>query len=94
VTVAIFLCLFRAAPATGAPPSSRVAGHSKISDSFPEKIDLVDDNDIRFQRLSAGTGLSQTRVAYVVQDTVGFMWLGTQYGLNRYDGYINEGLQT
>ncbi len=67
--------------------SSQLPGHSTIIDPFSEKIDLVDGNDIRFQRLSAGTGLSQTRVAWVVQDKVGFMWFGTQYGLNRYDGY-------
>lgn len=41
----------------------------------------------RFQRLSTADGLSQTRVAQIVQDNLGFMWFGTQYGLNRYDGY-------
>ena len=33
------------------------------------------------------TGLSQTRVLQIVQDDQGFMWFGTQYGLDRYDGY-------
>ena len=41
----------------------------------------------RFSRLSTLDGLSQTRVAQIVQDDRGFMWFGTQYGLNRYDGY-------
>jgi signal transduction histidine kinase/ligand-binding sensor domain-containing protein len=90
VTIAILLCLFRAALARGDSHSSPVAGHSTILDPFSEKIDLVDGNDIRFQRLSAGTGLSQTRVAWLVQDKVGFMWFGTQYGLNRYDGYKSK----
>ena len=79
VAIAILLCLFRTTPARGDLQPS--------PDSLSEKIDLVDENDIRFQRLSAGSGLSQTRVAWVVQDKVGFMWFGTQYGLNRYDGY-------
>ncbi len=90
VTIAILLCLFRATPARGDSQSPQVAGHSTILDPLSEKIDLVDGNDIRFQRLSAGTGLSQTRVAWVVQDKVGFMWFGTQYGLNRYDGYKSK----
>ena len=43
--------------------------------------------DIRFTRLSTEDGLSQTRVSQIVQDDQGFMWFGSQYGLNRYDGY-------
>ena len=42
---------------------------------------------LRFHRLSTADGLSQTRVAQIVQDDLGFVWFGTQYGLNRYDGY-------
>jgi signal transduction histidine kinase/ligand-binding sensor domain-containing protein len=85
--IAILLCLFAATLARGDSQTSQVAGHSTVPDPLSDKIDLVDGNDIRFQRLSAGTGLSQTRVAWMVQDKVGFMWFGTQYGLNRYDGY-------
>ncbi len=90
LTIAILLSLFRPTPARGDSRPSQVAGHSTILDPLPEKIDLTDGNDIRFHRLSAGSGLSQTRVAWVVQDKVGFMWFGTQYGLNRYDGYKSK----
>ena len=38
-------------------------------------------------RLSRAQGLSQQRVTDIVQDERGFLWFGTQYGLNRYDGY-------
>jgi len=89
LTIAILLCLL-ATPARGDSRSSQVAGHSKILDPLSETIDLVDGNDIRFQRLSAGSGLSQTRVAWLVQDKVGFIWFGTQYGLNRFDGYKSK----
>jgi diguanylate cyclase (GGDEF)-like protein len=41
---------------------------------------------IRFERLSAEQGLSQSTVMCVLQDSRGFMWLGTEAGLNRYDG--------
>jgi ligand-binding sensor domain-containing protein len=51
------------------------------------RLSVVDGNDIRFHHLSTAEGLSQTRVAQIVQDDRGFMWFGTQYGLNRFDGY-------
>ena len=50
-------------------------------------LPVVDGKDIRFTRLSTAEGLSQTKVGQIVQDDQGFMWFGTQYGLNRYDGY-------
>ena len=45
---------------------------------------------IRFERLSLEAGLSQVTVNCILQDRVGFLWLGTQNGLNRYDGYRFE----
>ena len=50
-------------------------------------LPVVDGKGIRFTRLSTEDGLSQTRVIQIVQDDQGFMWFGSQYGLNRYDGY-------
>jgi ligand-binding sensor domain-containing protein len=38
------------------------------------------------QQMHGGSALSQTRVERIVQDSRGFLWMGTQYGLNRYDG--------
>ena len=32
-------------------------------------------------------GLSSDKVNCIMQDKNGFMWFGTDYGLNRYDGY-------
>jgi signal transduction histidine kinase/ligand-binding sensor domain-containing protein/CheY-like chemotaxis protein len=46
--------------------------------------------NIPFVRLSLEDGLSQARVGVIVQDSEGFIWLGTQEGLNRYDGYTFE----
>ena len=51
------------------------------------KMPVVDGSDVRFRRLSTTDGLSQRRVAQITQDNQGFMWFGTQYGLNRYDGH-------
>ena len=42
---------------------------------------------IRFESLSVNQGLSQSSGRVIFQDKKGFMWFGTQDGLNRYDGY-------
>jgi ligand-binding sensor domain-containing protein len=39
-----------------------------------------------FENLSIEDGLSQSVVNVILQDHLGFMWFGTQDGLNRYDG--------
>lgn len=40
-----------------------------------------------FERLGSDAGLSQSTVLAVHQDRRGFLWVGTEDGLNRYDGY-------
>ena len=42
---------------------------------------------LRFEHVSIEQGLSQESVLTILQDRQGFMWFGTQAGLNRYDGY-------
>jgi signal transduction histidine kinase/ligand-binding sensor domain-containing protein/HPt (histidine-containing phosphotransfer) domain-containing protein len=42
---------------------------------------------VRFNRLSIADGLSQVSIFNMAQDRQGFLWFGTQDGLNRYDGY-------
>jgi len=41
----------------------------------------------KFQRLSIEDGLSQSSIQAILQDSQGFMWFGTEDGLNKYDGY-------
>jgi len=72
-----------------------VAGILEATQAVPQAnvslshIDMpvIDGADIRFAHLSTADGLSQTKVADIVQDDRGFLWFGTQFGLNRYDGY-------
>ena len=51
------------------------------------KLPVVEGGKARFTRITTTDGLSQTRVSQIVQDDRGFIWFGTQYGLDRYDGY-------
>jgi signal transduction histidine kinase/ligand-binding sensor domain-containing protein len=45
------------------------------------------DRDISFEHISIDRGLSQSSVNCILQDEKGFMWFGTQDGLNKYDAY-------
>jgi len=42
---------------------------------------------VRFNHLQTDAGLSQSNVLCMLQGSRGFMWFGTQDGLNKYDGY-------
>lgn len=42
---------------------------------------------LKFQAPGISTGLTQTNVTCILQDSRGFMWFGTRDGLDRYDGY-------
>ena len=44
-------------------------------------------DDIRFRRYSVDQGLSQSQVSAIIQDGEGYIWLATQDGLDRFDGY-------
>jgi len=43
--------------------------------------------NVRFEHLTINDGLSQSSVNALLEDRQGFLWVGTQDGLNRFDGY-------
>ena len=47
---------------------------------------LLTAGQVRFERLTIAQGLSLSSVYCIVQDPQGFLWFGTEDGLNRYDG--------
>ncbi|MBN2072297.1 MAG: SpoIIE family protein phosphatase [Candidatus Krumholzibacteriota bacterium] len=61
--------------------------------SFPSSaapstaVQTADTPRIKFKRISIEDGLSQSIVECIIQDKTGFLWLGTESGLNKYDGY-------
>ncbi|MFO7659028.1 MAG: two-component regulator propeller domain-containing protein [Bacteroidales bacterium] len=48
----------------------------------PQKI-----NQIKFENISTRQGLSQSSPNCILQDSRGILWIGTEDGLNKYDGY-------
>ena len=44
-------------------------------------------SSVKFTHITNLDGLSQSTVQVMLKDRYGFMWFGTQEGLNRYDGY-------
>jgi two-component system sensor histidine kinase ChiS len=47
----------------------------------------ADGSSYKFQHISIEQGLSQSSVFCLLQDSKGFMWFGTEDGLNKYNGY-------
>jgi signal transduction histidine kinase/ligand-binding sensor domain-containing protein/DNA-binding response OmpR family regulator len=45
------------------------------------------NQSLKFEHIGTREGLSQIDVSSIIQDSRGFMWIGTGNGLNRYDGY-------
>src|SRR5574338_101875 len=48
---------------------------------------IVLAQSLKFGKLTIEDGLSNNDVNTLIQDNIGFLWFGTEDGLNRYDGY-------
>ncbi|HKI79791.1 MAG TPA: two-component regulator propeller domain-containing protein [Ignavibacteriaceae bacterium] len=51
------------------------------------KLSQAQNNQLKFTHIGADEGLSQNQVFCIFQDSKGLLWIGTQEGLNLYDGY-------
>ncbi|GAA5520675.1 ATP-binding protein [Aliifodinibius salicampi] len=54
---------------------------------FQAEETFAQDRNIEFNHLTQQDGLSQSTGQVIYQDSDGFMWFGTNDGLNRYNGY-------
>jgi len=61
---------------------------SQQTTGWPESATKISPGQhLRFESISLEDGLSQSTVFCMLQDHQGFMWFGTEDGLNKYDGY-------
>ncbi|MCF2518738.1 hybrid sensor histidine kinase/response regulator [Dyadobacter sp. CY351] len=44
--------------------------------------------NVKFNHLTTNEGLAQSHVSAILKDREGFMWFGTEDGLNKYDSYV------
>ena len=56
---------------------------SSLQNTFSQNL----SKQVKFRHLSANEGLSSNEIRCIYQGQKGFMWFGTNNGLNRYDGY-------
>ena len=53
-------------------------------------LSVYGQSEIRFRNYTINDGLSQSSVTCIIQDDLNSFWIGTQDGLNRYDGKTFE----
>ena len=70
------LCVFAACTALAAPAGALLA---------VAPVPAV--RPLYFEHLTVRDGLSQSTVMSILQDSQGYLWLATESGLDRYDGY-------
>jgi len=46
--------------------------------------------DLYFEQITTRNGLSNNSITCLFEDSRGFIWIGTRFGLNRYDGQTYE----
>ncbi len=61
---------------------------------FLSSMVFAQTRQVNFRHLTSSDGLSQNRIFDIAQDQDGFIWIGTEDGLNRYDGYNFETFKT
>lgn len=58
--------------------------------SYAQQLDQI---EVRFQSFGIKDGLAQNSVNVVYQDKFGYIWIGTQAGIDRYDGYVFQNFE-
>lgn len=58
-----------------------------VGSPLVREVPVEQGRSLKFKNYSLSEGLSQISALALLQDEQGFVWIGTQDGLNRYDGY-------
>ncbi len=64
-----------------------------VQQASAEESSYFSPGQYTFHRIGHGEGIPSHNVSSVVQDTLGFIWIGTYAGLARYDGRTSEVFQ-
>jgi ligand-binding sensor domain-containing protein len=51
------------------------------------KNSYAQNESLRFEHIGYGEGLSSESPTAIIQDIKGYIWISTEGGLNKYDGY-------
>ena len=54
------------------------------------RVNSISGQSLNFDHYSVEDGVSQSEIICIRQDSEGYIWIGTQNGLNRFDGYTFE----
>jgi len=69
------------------PVSGALAKSFLIALILSPLLSFAQRPSLNFEHFGTREGLSQINVNCIIQDSRGFMWVGSRNGLNRYDGY-------
>ncbi len=69
------------------PPFTTGSASLSTTAAYGADQNFAPGSTVQFEHLSSEDGLSQNAGLAFFQDSRGYLWIGTQDGLNRYDGY-------
>jgi ligand-binding sensor domain-containing protein len=92
VTAAFLACFVMGCSNKSAQDIPTITSPALVQDTIIDETSEVKQSQdiplsLRFAKIDADDGLTQSTTYAVVQDDLGFMWFGTEDGLIRYDGY-------
>ena len=67
--------------------AARANGTALTDKAAPATTPVPAVRPLYFEHVTTRDGLSQSTVMSILQDTQGYLWFGTEGGLDRYDGY-------
>lgn len=81
------ITIFLSACVASVPANTSGPQNTALSTQSSQPTTPNFNRSIRFEHISLEQGLSQSVINIIFQDSKGFLWIGTEDGLNRYDGY-------